>query len=128
MNTRNYLALAATSALLTIATTTWALPPRQHSVRGVIRDIDRANRTITLKSAKRTPDAAFSWNDHTRFAKLGGCAACSLRSGQIIRVRYRREIGMNVLREVTLNSESVTCRCDRQVKPRASGRAFYAQF
>jgi Cu/Ag efflux protein CusF len=110
MKVRTYLAFAAISALSMNITTSWALPPRQHSIRGVIEKIDRANGTITLKSTSQGQPALFVWNDHTRFEKPACCAGCSLSEGQTVLVRYRREVGKNVLREVSVKGSSAICR------------------
>ena len=86
-----------------------AMPPRQHSVDGVIETIDCASRTITLKSTDGAAPLTFVWNDSTRFSPKGGCAKCSFDSGQTVHVWYRREIGQNVLREVTTKGVSAAC-------------------
>jgi hypothetical protein len=89
--------LAATSGVQ-------AMPPRQHSVNGVIESIDCASRTITLKPKDGAAPLTFVWNDRTRFSRNGGCAKCSFDSGQTVHGWYRREVGQNVLREVSTKS------------------------
>lgn len=96
------LLLAATPSLL-------AMPPRQHSVNGVIESIDRASRTITLKSKDGAAPLIFVWNDSTRFSRKSGCAKCSFDSGQTVHGWYRREVGQNVLREVSTKGASAAC-------------------
>ena len=65
-----------------------AMPPRQHSVNGVIETIDCASRTITLKSTDGAARLTFVWNDSTRFSRKGGCAKCSFNSGQTVHGWY----------------------------------------
>ena len=99
--------LAATSDL-------WALPPRQHSVHGVIATIECARRTLTLQAKDGAAPQTFLWNDSTRFSHHGGCARCGLNSGQTVRGWYRREVGQNVLREIS--TEDVGAGCDAVCK------------
>jgi hypothetical protein len=104
--------LAVTAAALSLSATTpdaQAMPPRQHSVSGVIETIDCASRTVTLKSKDGAAPLIFVWNDSTRFAKKGGCAKSNLDSGQTVRGWYRREVGQNVLREVRTKGASAAC-------------------
>ena len=102
---------ATLGVALLASSTTWALPPRQHSVRGVIENIDRNAHTLTLAPANGSKPLVFVWKDSTRFAQGSG-RICSgaLEPGQSIRVSYRREIGQLVPREVSLRSDAVT-RC-----------------
>lgn len=86
-----------------------AMPPRQHSVNGVIETIDCASRTLTLKSKDGAAPLTFVWNDSTRFSRKGGCAKCSFDSGQTVQGWYRREVGQNALREVSTKSASAAC-------------------
>ena len=98
----NFILFTVAAGLLLAATNSgWALPPFQHSVRGVGEAIDCNSRTITLKSKDGAAPLTFVWNESTRFTRKSGCAKCSLNSGQTIRVSYRREVGQNVLREVS---------------------------
>lgn len=99
------------SLLLAATLNLQALPPRQHSVSGMIDSIDCASRTITLKSESRAAPLTFVWNDSTRFSRKGGCATCSLDSGQAVRVSYRREIGQNVLRELSTKGAGCGVAC-----------------
>ena len=87
----------------------WALPPRQHSVNGVVEAIDCATRTITLKPKDGAAPLNFVWTDDTRFTSKGGCAKCGLKAGQSARLSYRREVGRNVLREVSTKGTSSDC-------------------
>ena len=97
-----FIPLTVAAGLLLAATPdVQALPPRQHSVNGVIETIDCASRTITLNSKGGAAPLTFVWNDSTRFTKKGACAKCRLDSGQTVHVWYRREVGQNVLREVS---------------------------
>ena len=86
-----------------------ALPPRQHSVNGVIETIDCASRTLTLKTKDGAAPLTFVWNDSTRFSRRGGCAKCSFDSGQTMHGWYRREVGRNVLREVSTKGKPAAC-------------------
>jgi len=98
----NLMPLSVAAGLLLAATnSSWALPPTTHSVNGVVEAVDCASRTITLKAKDRAAPRTFVWNESTRFTRKGGCAKCSLNSGLTIRVSYRREVGQNVLREVS---------------------------
>lgn len=99
----------AAGLLLAVTPNLWALPPRQHLVSGVVGAIDCASRTITLKSKGGAARVTFVWNDSTRFTRKGGCAECSLASGQTVRGWYRREVGRNVLSEVSTKGASVGC-------------------
>jgi hypothetical protein len=99
----------AAGAVLVATPNLWALPPRQHSVNGVIETIECASRTITLKSKDGAAPLTFVWNDTTRFSRKDGCAKCSFDSGQTVHVWYRREIGQTVLREVTTKGVSAAC-------------------
>jgi hypothetical protein len=86
-----------------------ALPPRQHSVNGVVEAIDCTSQTITLKPKDGGVPLTFVWNESTRFTKKGGCAKCGMDFGQNVKVWYRREVGQNVLREVNTKSTSTDC-------------------
>lgn len=94
---------SAVFAGLLFATTVsgWALPPRQHSVSGVIESVDWPSRRILLTSADGTRRVVLAWNDRTRFTKSAGCAQCSLAVGRAVSIYYRQEVGQNVLREVS---------------------------
>lgn len=113
MKTKNRLyLLAVTAAALSLNATTpnlWAVPPRQHSASGVVQVIDCANRTMTLTTKDGAAPLTFVWNDSTRFSRTGGCIKRSLSSKQTVRVWYRREVGQNVLREVTSKDASTEC-------------------
>lgn len=99
----------AAGVLLAATLNLQALPPRQHSVSGVIKSVDCASRTITLKSESGAAPLTFVWNDTTRFSRKGGCARCGLDSGQAVCGWYRREVGQNVIREVGTNPSSSKC-------------------
>lgn len=94
---------SAVFAGLLFATTVsgWALPPRQHSVSGVIESVDWPSRRISLKSAVGAPALVLAWTDRTLFTKSAGCAQCSLAVGRAVSIYYRQEVGQNVLREVS---------------------------
>ncbi len=97
--------------LLASATEIRALPPRQHSVSGIIASIDYDAHTITLTPEKGDKPLVFAWKDHTRFSQ-GWSRIClgALEPGQPVKVHYRREIGELVSREVNLRKETAT-RC-----------------
>jgi len=106
----HFISITVAAGLLLAATSTgWALPPRQHSISGVVESIDCPSRTITLKSKDGAAPLTFVWNASTSFTRKGGCAKCSFDSGQTVRVSYRREIGQNVLREVSTKGASADC-------------------
>lgn len=86
--------------LFSMAVSGWALPPRQHRVRGVVESVDWAGRQMTLKPAGGAPALVLAWNDRTRFSQASGCANCSLGVGRTISIYYRQEVGQKVLREV----------------------------
>ena len=112
----HFIPLTVAVALLFAATPDiQAMPPRQHSVNGVIETIDCASRTITLKSKDGAAPLIFVWNDSTRFSRKGGCAQCSFDSGQNVHGWYRREVGQNVLREMsTKGAVAGDPGCDRR--------------
>ena len=106
----NSVALTVAAGLLLAATSTgWARPPRSHSLRGVVEAVDCSSQTITLQSKDGATPLTFVWNDSMRFSLKGGCAKCSLDSGQAMRVSYSRELGPNVLREVGTKGTSAGC-------------------
>ena len=83
------------------------MPPRQHSVSGVITDIDRDAHTITLAPSNGDQPLVFVWKDYTRFSR-GWSRIClgTLQPGQPVKVYYRREVGQLVPREVSLRIET----------------------
>ena len=101
----------AVAAFVAATANGWALPPRQHSVSGVITDIDREARTITLAPSKADKPLVFVWKNYTRFSR-GWSRIClgTLQPGQPVKVYYRREVGQLVPREVSLRTEPPT-RC-----------------
>lgn len=99
----------AVSLLLALANRALALPPRQHSVTGVVETTDCASRTITLKPKAGGTALTFVWNESTRFTKTGGGPQCGLGSGQAVRLSYRREPGRNLLRTVSTREAAVGC-------------------
>lgn len=106
----HFIAITVAAGVLFAATSTgWARPPRTHSLSGVVEAIDCASQTITLKSKDGATPLTFVWNDSTRFSRKGGCAKCGLDSGQTVRVSYSRELGQNVLREVSPKGGSSPC-------------------
>jgi len=109
MNSNSIPLVVATGLLLAATNESWAMPPRQQSVSGVIEAIDCASHTITLKPKAVTAPLTFVWNDSTRFTRKGGCAKGSFYFGQTVRVTYRREVGQNVLREVSTKGASAGC-------------------
>lgn len=102
-------ALLIGATLLATMPNATALPSRQHSVNGVVEAIDCTSQTITLKSKDGGEPLTFVWNESTRFTKKGGCAKCSLDSGQTVKVWYRREVGQNVLREINTKGTTTDC-------------------
>jgi hypothetical protein len=53
----------AAGTVLAATSDVQALPPRQHSVNGVIETIECASRTVTLKSKDGAAPLTFVWND-----------------------------------------------------------------
>jgi len=107
----NLISLAVAAGLLLAATPNlWALPPRQHTVSGVIKGIDYDARTITLAPPKGD-SVVFVWKDSTRFSQgWGRVCPGALGLGQSVNVHYRREIGQLVPREVNMRTGTPT-RC-----------------
>ena len=118
MKPRFILLTVAVALLIATPPDVLALPPRQHSVNGVIETIDCASRTITLKPKDGAAPLTFMWNETTRFTSKGGCAKCSLNSGQTVHGWYRREVGQNVMRELsTMGADAGDPACDRRDQP-----------
>jgi hypothetical protein len=111
MKTTLNILLLGGALLLASATESRARPPLQHGVSGVIKAIDYDAHTITLAPSKGDKPLVFAWKDHTRFSQ-GWNRIClgALEAGQNVKVRYRREVGQLVLREVNLRKETPT-RC-----------------
>ena len=106
----NFIRITVAAGLMLAATSNlWAMPPRTHSLRGVVKAIDCASRTITLKSKEGAAPLTYAWNDSTSFTRRGGCAKCSFNSGQTVRVSYCSEVGQRVLREVSTKGASADC-------------------
>ena len=101
--------LVAAGILLGATSNAWAMPPRTHSVSGVVDAIDCVRRTITLKTKNGAAPVTFVWDDSTRFTTIGGCAKCSFDSGQTVRVSYRRWVGQNVIRELSMKGTPAGC-------------------
>ena len=107
MKTSLLINLVAVAALVAATANGWALPPRQHSVSGFITDIDHDARTITLAPSNGDQPLVFDWKDSTRFSQ-GWSRIClgTLKSGETVKVYYRREVGQLVPREVSLRTET----------------------
>lgn len=126
----NFIAITVVAGLLLAATPCgWAIPPRQHSASGVIVGVNREAHTLTVAAGKDAKPLVLVWNDSTHF-KHRGHAVChgALAPGQPVMLRYRREAGRLVPREVTLRSDVAT-RCETsgccapgtvETKPRTS--------
>lgn len=111
MKTQLGLIALAAGALLAATPEAGALPPRQHLVVGVIKTINYDAHTITLAATKGDQSHTFVWKDYTRFSQ-GWSRIClgALEPGQSVRIRYRREVGQLVPREVSLRTKTAT-RC-----------------
>ena len=111
MKTSLLINLVAVAALVAATANGWALPPRQHSVSGVITDIHRDARTITLAPSKSNQPLVFVWKEYTRFSRSWSriCLG-TLQSGQPVKVYYRARSRQLVPREVSLRTEPPT-RC-----------------
>ena len=112
--------LLGATLLFASANSGWALPPRQHAVRGVIESIDHSAHTLTIVPAKGGNPLVFFWKDSTRFSRQGGCAKCSFDSGQTMHGWYRREVGQNVLREVSTKGKPAACGAARCCRDQSS--------
>ena len=101
--------LPVAALLFASANSGWALPPRQHAVRGVIESIDQSTHTLTVTSTQGGKPLVFAWKDSTRF-RQGWSRLCSgaLQKGAPVKIYYRREIGQLVPREVNLRGDSGT--------------------
>ena len=60
----------AVAAFVAATANGWAMPPRQHSVSGVITDIDRDAHTITLAPSNGDQPLVFVWKGYTRFSRI----------------------------------------------------------
>ena len=101
----------AVAAFVSAPANGWAMPPRQHSVTGVITGIDRDAHTITLAPSKADKPLVFVWRNSTRFSKGWGRSCLGmLQPGRTVKVYYRREVGQLVPREVSLRTAAPT-RC-----------------
>ncbi len=111
MKTTLNILLLGGALLIASATESRALPPRQHSVSGIIASIDYDAHTITLTPGKGDKPLVFVWKDRTRFSQ-GWSRFClgALEPGQPVKIHYRREVGQLVPREVNLRKEAPT-RC-----------------
>lgn len=109
MKTKLTKMLIGAALLFASAGNGWALPPRQHAVRGVIESFDQGTHTLTVAPASGKKSLVFVWKDSTRF-KQGWNRLCSgaLQKGTPVTVHYRREIGQLVPREVTLRKDAPT--------------------
>ena len=89
-----------------MAANSLALPPRQHTARGVIRSIDYRTDTFTLAPAEDGRSLVFFWHDSTQFTHRGS-RVCSggIRPGVSVKVYYRTEMGQLVLREIRLPND-----------------------
>ena len=101
--------LLSAALLFTTVNSSWALPPRQHAVRGVIESIDQSTHTLTVTPTKGGKPLVFAWKDSTRF-RQGWSRLCSgaLQVGAPVKIYYRREIGQLVPCEVNLRSNAGT--------------------
>lgn len=94
--------------LLTTGFDSFALPPRQHSARGVVESIDHAKRTLVLVDPNTKTTRVFVWNESTRFRQGGKKTVPeALQAGTEVRGYYRKEVGRFVLREVRWNDASL---------------------
>lgn len=111
MKTSLLIQSVAVAAFVAATINGWALPPRQHSVSGVITDIDHEGHAITLAPSKGHQPLVFVWKDSTRFSR-GWSRVClgTFQPGQPVKIYYRREVGQLVPREVSLRTKTAT-RC-----------------
>jgi hypothetical protein len=93
--------------LFTTVSSSWAMPPRQHSLRGIVESIDQSTHTMTVAPMKGGQPLVFVWKDSTRFRQCWS-RLCSgaLQNGSPVKIYYRREIGQFVPREVNLQSDA----------------------
>ena len=107
MKTSLLIRSVAVAAFVAATANGWTMPPRQHSVSGVITDINRDAHTITLEPSNGDQPLVFDWKDSTRFSQ-GWSRIClgTLKSGQPVKIYYRRGIGQLIPREVNLRTET----------------------
>jgi hypothetical protein len=85
----------------------YALPPRQHAVRGVIESIDHASRSVVLIESRNKTRRTLVWNDSTRLRRDGKkIVPEALQAGTTVRGYCRKEVGRFVLREVRWSDAS----------------------
>ena len=82
--------------LLLSASSSWALPPRQHSARGIIQTIDAEAHTFTV-ATEDNQSLVFVWKDYTRFIhRRSRVCYGALKPGLAVKISYRRDIGQLV--------------------------------
>ena len=122
MKTSLLIQSVAVAAFVAATANGWAMPPRQHSVSGVITDIARDAHTITLAPSKGDQPLVFVWKNSTGVSRSWRriCLG-TLQPGQPVKVYFRREIGQLVPREVNLRTETKArcttgCACAKGAK------------
>ena len=102
----------ATGILLATTNAGWASSPRQHHFRSMVDVIECGSRSITLRSTDGNLPLTLVWNDSTWFPQKVGIAKRAPASGQTVHGWYRRELGRNVLRQLTVDGVSFGCSLD----------------
>jgi len=104
--------IVVTALLLVSASNTWAARTPQHSASGVIQSIDVTTETFTLAPTKGEP-LVFVWKDYSRLIQSGRRVCFGvLKSGQTIKISYRRDIGQLVPYWVYLPKDAEAhCEC-----------------
>lgn len=76
---------------------TWAIPPRQHSVSGVVTSISENAHTFTVAPDNGSEPQVFVWKDYSRFIhRSSRVCAGALKPGLAVKIYYRRKIGQFV--------------------------------
>ena len=134
MNTTLNILLLGGSLLLASVTQSGALPPRQHSVSGVITDIDQDARTITLAPSNGDQPLVFDWKGSTRFSQgwprgrshqrfdLASAGREAHRSTAARRDLHRRQLSLGGIRAQQLRRRAGPGRARGHV---ATGSAYY---
>jgi len=87
--------------ILSTALESKAVPPRQHSVVGVIEKIDGIAQTLVLVDPVTKERRAFVWDNSTRLrCNSQSSEIGTLQPGMLVRGYYRNWSGRNMLREI----------------------------
>jgi hypothetical protein len=91
--------------LLLVALPAHALPRRQHLLQGKIVGVDAAARTFTVESESSDRVLVLAWDNTTKLRDgRSPATAAALVAGRTVKLYYRADVGVNVVRDVTLLS------------------------